>query len=145
MQFVRDNITDLDKPKTLDIGSLDVNGNLRELFEDYIGLDMREGKNVDIVANGHELPFKDNEFDCVTCVETFEHDDDPFQTMSEIHRVLQEGGKAIIAASGINFPNHDYPADYFRYTKDGMGVLLKKFKNVNTASDDNESYGVGIK
>ena len=56
-QYVRERISG--NEKTLDIGSLGVNGSLKDLFTDYIGLDMREGDNVDIVANGHELPFKD--------------------------------------------------------------------------------------
>ena len=41
--------------KVLDIGSLDINGSNRDLFEncDYIGLDVGEGKNVDIISIGH--------------------------------------------------------------------------------------------
>jgi len=143
--FVQEQIKDLDKPKTLDVGSLNVNGSLRELFEDYTGLDMREGDNVDVVANSHELPFKDESFDCVTCVETLEHDDNPFKTLEEIYRVLKPGGKAIVAASGINFPKHAYPSDYFRYTAEGIGVLLNKFNNIQTRDDNNEAYGSGIK
>jgi len=133
------------KGKCLDIGSLDVNGTLKDLFDDYLGMDMRDGKNVDVIANSHDIPFEDSSFDIVTCVEMLEHDDNPFQTMKEIHRVLRDGGWAIIAASGINFPKHDYPSDYFRYTSEGMGVLLKKFNDVETKSDENEAYGVGKK
>ena len=144
-QFVEEHTKHLDNPKTLDVGSFDVNGSLKDLFEDYTGLDMRDGPNVDVVANGHKLPFKGGTFDLVTSVETFEHDDDPFRTMHEIHRVLKPGGLAVIAASGINFPKHDYPSDYFRYTSEGMAVLLKKFNNIYTTSDDNEAYGVGTK
>ena len=41
--------------RVLDIGSLDINGNNRFLFEnyEYIGLDIGEGNNVDIVCRGH--------------------------------------------------------------------------------------------
>jgi len=54
-QWVRDNSTR--EGKTLDVGSFDVNGSLKDLFDDYTGIDMREGPNVDIVANSHKLPF----------------------------------------------------------------------------------------
>ncbi len=133
------------KGKTLDIGSLDVNGSLRSIFEDYTGIDMREGDNVDIVANSHKLPFKANTFDCITCVETLEHDDNPFQTLKEVYRVLKPGGWVILSASGISFPKHDYPGDYFRYTPEGLGVLLKGFKNIEVSGDDDEVYGIGQK
>jgi len=142
-QYVRERISG--NEKTLDIGSLDVNGSLKDLFTDYIGLDMREGANVDVVSNSHKLPYKDETFDLVTCVEMLEHDSNPFQTLDEIYRVLKTGGKVILAASGINFPKHAYPNDYFRYTAEGIGALLYKFKNIDTTDDENEAYGNAIK
>lgn len=142
-QYVADKVSG--REKTLDIGSLDVNGNLRDLFTDYIGLDMREGRNVDIVSNSHNLPFDDETFDLVTCVETLEHDDNPFKTLDEIYRVLKTEGKVILSASGISFPKHDYPNDYFRYTSEGIKALLNKFKNIETSEDEDEAYGWAIK
>ena len=43
--------------KVLDIGSMDINGNNRYLFEGcaYIGCDLGDGENVDIVCPGHEF------------------------------------------------------------------------------------------
>lgn len=130
---------------TLDVGSYDVNGSVKALFSSYTGLDMREGANVDIVGNSHRLPFKANSFDIVTCLEMLEHDDNPFKTLEEIYRVLKKGGWAIVCASGISFPKHDYPSDYFRYTAEGLGVLMKRFKNIETVDDTDEVYGVGQK
>lgn len=61
--------------EVLDIGSLDINGNNRWLFNNYtyIGVDVGEGKNVDVVCKGHEYktPWK---FDVVISSECFEHD-----------------------------------------------------------------------
>jgi SAM-dependent methyltransferase len=59
----------------LDIGSLDVNGNNRHLFQNYsyVGVDIGAGNNVDFVCNGHE--FRPNkQFDIVISTECFEHD-----------------------------------------------------------------------
>jgi SAM-dependent methyltransferase len=59
----------------LDIGSLDINGNNRYLFEDYnyIGVDVGEGPNVDVVSKGHEYK-SEKLFDVVISSECFEHD-----------------------------------------------------------------------
>ena len=44
---------DIEKKNILDIGSYNVNGTVRPIFEkgNYIGMDMFEGPNVDVVAN----------------------------------------------------------------------------------------------
>jgi hypothetical protein len=59
----------------LDIGSLDINGNNRFLFEkyEYTGVDVGEGPNVDVVCKGHEYK-PDKKFDVVISSECFEHD-----------------------------------------------------------------------
>lgn len=59
----------------LDIGSLDINGNNRFLFENYtyIGVDVGNGRNVDVVCKGHEY-HSEELFDIVISSECFEHD-----------------------------------------------------------------------
>jgi len=136
---------ELGDKKVLDVGSLHINGSLKPLFTDYTGLDMRAGKNVDVVANAHKIPFEDESFEVVTCAEMLEHDDCPFITMGEIYRVLKPEGWCILAASGIYFRKHEHPADYWRFTAEGMGVLLKQFENVETHEDRDEAYGIGQK
>jgi len=131
--------------KVLDVGARDINGTLRPIFDTYTGYDLISDSNVDVVGDAHDMPFADGSFDCVTCVEMLEHDDDPFATLSEIYRVLRKGGVVILAASGISFPYHEYPCDYFRYTPDGLGVLLRKFNGVAVSGDENEVYGYGVK
>lgn len=63
-------------PVVLDVGSLDINGNNRYLFDGsytYIGIDVGEGSNVDIVSKGHEF-HPGFQFDIVISTECFEHD-----------------------------------------------------------------------
>lgn len=112
----------------LDIGSLDMNGTTKEIFKDcrYTGVDITNGKNVDLVVNAHKMPFYNNQFDCVVCVEMLEHDTDPAQTFEEIYRVLKVGGVAIISARSIGCPLHCEPRDYFRITKYGLEMLLRR-------------------
>lgn len=64
---------DFNEKKVLDVGSLDINGNNRYLFNncDYTGIDLAPGKNVDIVCPAHE--FK-GLYDTIISTEAFEHD-----------------------------------------------------------------------
>lgn len=49
-----------------------------------------------IVANAHKLPFKDNFFDGVFCLEVLEHVEEPNKVLKEIKRVLKSGGYGIV-------------------------------------------------
>jgi len=126
------------KPQmTLEIGSYNVNG-MVERQGDYTGIDMRSGPNVDLVMNGHDLQFKDASFDCVICAETLEHDDMPWQTAKEIHRVLKDEGVLIVTVPGIGFPRHDFPSDYWRFTAAGVKALFKDFVTIECVEDSTE-------
>lgn len=130
-------ITDcLDKPrKVLEVGSRQaINQNdladLRSLHptSKYTGLDMQEGPGVDVVASANEIPFPDNTFDLIYCLETLEHAEKPWLVCSEIQRVLKPNGVAVIS-SQQNFPIHMHPSDYFRYTPFGLKALFPALKS----------------
>jgi len=132
--------------RVLDIGSLDVNGSVRDLFPlaDYIGLDMRPGDNVDVVGNSHDIPFDDDHFDMVLCLEMLEHDDNPFRTAREIKRVAKDNGTIIVCASGIGMHKHDNPSDYWRFTREGFLLLFKEFTSIEIVEGREEVLYVGI-
>jgi len=48
------------------------------------------------VASAEELPFKNNFFEAVVCLEVLEHVDHPGQAIKEISRVLKKGGYTIL-------------------------------------------------
>jgi SAM-dependent methyltransferase len=133
------------KGKCLDVGSYNVNGCVRDLFADYTGLDMRPGPNVDVVANAKEIPFPRESFDVVTCLEMIEHDQDPFWSVEEMKRVLRPGGSLVITVPGIGFPRHDYPSDYWRFTDDGLRILMAGLNDLRIHEDRDHVYGVGVK
>lgn len=54
------------------------------------------------VADAHNLPFRDREFDAVYCLETLEHVEDPEKVIKEIYRVLKEGGYTVILVPSEN-------------------------------------------
>jgi SAM-dependent methyltransferase len=92
----------------LDIGSLDINGNNRYLFEqcNYTGIDIGEGKNVDVVCSGH-LFKSDDLFDVVISTECFEHDEHWQQTLKNvINNLLKDGGLFLFSCAAPGRPEH---------------------------------------
>lgn len=94
--------------KVLDIGSLDVNGNNRFLFENcnYIGLDVGEGPNVDVSCPGHIYDAPSDQFDIIISTEVFEHDMHYRETVKNIIRMLKPGGAFIFTCASGQRPEH---------------------------------------
>jgi len=92
----------------------------------YIGCDIVDGNNVDVVLtnayNWKELAAAS--VDVVISGQAFEHIEFPWVTMSEISRVLKDGGLCCIIAPS-NGVYHGYPVDCWRYYEDGMRALAK--------------------
>lgn len=91
----------------LDIGSLDINGNNRYLFSyyTYTGVDVGEGKNVDVVSKGHE--YKPNkQFDVVISTECFEHDQHWRETIKNCIDLTKEGGLFIFSCATTGRQEH---------------------------------------
>ena len=104
----------------LEIGSLDINGSQRTYnfinrgptwlslvgSPEYIGLDLIPGPSVDVVSNAHSIPYQDNNFDLVLCMNMLEHDTDPQKTIEEACRVLKVGQPAILTTVNQNWEKH---------------------------------------
>jgi len=78
----------------IDIGSLDVNGNNRGLFEGhYVGIDVADGKNVDIVCTAHEVTdIIDGTADVVLSTNALEHDMHYPKTLAKMVALLKPNG-----------------------------------------------------
>lgn len=94
--------------KVLDIGSLDVNGSNRDLFEDcnYLGIDVGEGNNVDLISVGHLFDGPDEYFDTIISTEVFEHDMYYEKTIQNIMRMLKPGGLFLFTCASTGRPEH---------------------------------------
>jgi SAM-dependent methyltransferase len=92
----------------LDIGSLDINGSNRYLFEDcrYVGIDVGSGKNVDFVCKGHEFSDPDASYEVVISTECFEHDMYYNLTIKNAIRLLKTGGLFIFTCATEGRPEH---------------------------------------
>lgn len=92
----------------LDVGSLDINGNNRYLFEEpyaYTGIDIGEGKNVDIVSKGHEYK-PGYQFDVVISTECFEHDKYWKETIKNCIELLKPGGLFLFSCATTGRQEH---------------------------------------
>jgi SAM-dependent methyltransferase len=85
--------------KILEVGSYDVNGSIRSLFEElgpkeYIATDARPGPGVDKVADCEHLTsaFKGKTWDVVVCTETLEHVFDWRAAAAELAKSVTPGG-----------------------------------------------------
>lgn len=89
----------------LDVGSLDINGSNRFLFEHciYTGIDVVPGPNVDIVMPVHKWH---GEYDTIICTETLEHDMHWADTLRWMYSKLKIGGLLIITCATVNRPEH---------------------------------------
>lgn len=93
--------------RVLDIGSLDINGNNRFLFNNatYIGLDIGQGPNVDVVCRGHEYK-SDDLFDIVISSECFEHDEFWNLTIQNAIDLLRPDGLLLFTCATTGRPEH---------------------------------------
>ncbi len=108
--------------KVLDIGSYDINGNNKYLFEkcDYIGVDIIDGKNVDVVCKGHEYDGENESFDTIISTECFEHDMYYEKTLNNIIRMLKPNGLFVFSCAAPGRLEHGT----LRTTPQDSGVTL---------------------
>ncbi len=114
----------------LDLGSYNVNGCYRPLFDDpqwsYIGVDMEAGPNVDLVpANPYRLrELKSGSQSVVISGQAFEHIEFFWVTFQEMVRLLQPGGLICILAPSRGY-EHRYPVDCWRFYPDSFAALAR--------------------
>jgi len=124
----------LDKgDRLLDIGCGD--GTLgyfaKNKYKEVYGVDISEealkiAKKRDIIVekvnlNEEKLPFENDYFDAVTCLDVIEHVFEPRDLIKEINRVLKRGGILIIST-----PNFTYKDIELLLSEHGFEVLVKR-------------------
>jgi SAM-dependent methyltransferase len=117
----------------LEIGSYQIDGqddvnNLRPLFpgRDYVGVDIRPGPGVDCVASIENLPQADASIGTVLVLNTLEHVPRFWRAFDEIRRVLRPDGVVLVSCP-FHLHIHNYPSDYWRFTPQGLAVLLEDY------------------
>lgn len=97
-----------EQAKVLEVGSLDINGSVRELFTDcdYTGVDLQLGPGVDLACPGHLLELPTGSFDTVISAECFEHN--PFwrETFANMLRMTRPGGLVLLSCATTGRKEH---------------------------------------
>lgn len=117
----------------LEIGSYQVAGqesvaDLRTLFPGrcYLGVDVRPGRGVDLLANVEALPYPDGSIGTILALSTLEHVPRFWHAFEEMHRVLRPDG-ALLVSCPFYFHLHAHPNDYWRFTPEALELLLAPY------------------
>lgn len=88
-----------------------------------IGLDINKENNPDIIHDLEKpLPFSNESFQQVTCVDSMEHVKNITQLLNEVYRILKKGGIFIFSIPNTKFYRHsEHHVSYFTYK------LIKQF------------------
>lgn len=110
---------------------LNLGSGVKEIREDVINIDFFPFTNVDIVADITDLPIVDQSIDAVICEFVLEHLPNPERVIDEIKRVLRPGGVIYVSVPFVaSF--HSSPNDFFRWSKQGLRILLKDFQEIES-------------
>lgn len=142
-ELVMQTYCDLPAARILEIGSMDVNGSLREAAKpttQYVGVDLEEGPAVDVLVKpGDKLPFDDSSFDLIMASSAFEHDPRFWDTFIEMCRVARVGGHIYVNAPS-NGGVHRYPLDCWRFYPDAGLALVEHAEKNEVQIDLVESF-----
>ena len=112
--------------KIVEIGSQSINENIKEHLNKnhkYIGVDIVEGNNVDIVLEDpYKLPFEKDTIDVVISISTFEHTEFFWLSYLEILRVLKPTGLFFLNVPS-NSKYHRHSTDNWRFYPDSSQAL----------------------
>jgi SAM-dependent methyltransferase len=112
----------------------------------YIKQDMRnfDPPCIDIICDiGDMKPVSDESIGLVLNLESLEHLPYPQKAIDEIHRVLRPNG-LLILTTVMHFKIHRAPKDYWRFTPDGLELLLNRFKILDCTLEGSQKRPKGI-
>jgi SAM-dependent methyltransferase/uncharacterized protein YbaR (Trm112 family) len=110
-------------------------------FPNVIELEYTLFKHTDVAGDVHRLPFQDESFDAVVCLNAFEHYRDPEAAMEEIRRVLKPAGRVFIHTAFLQ-PLHEAPHHYYNCTEFGLREWMRHFKveTIRVSANFNPAY-----
>lgn len=115
--------------RVLDIGSIGKRAWYRGIWEDggwtYVGCDLVEGPNVDVVLEDpFVFPLEDESFDAIISGNMLEHNEMFWLSFLEMSRVLKPGGLMIHITPSRGY-EHRAPQDCWRFYRDGMEAAAR--------------------
>lgn len=138
--------------RILEVGSLNVNGTLRDFIEshepsEYIGIDIVKGPGVDLVMDGAGLvwTFGPRSFDSIVCTCVLEHVWHWKVVVAQMKKVLKEGGWILVAMPTPGFPYHGYPSDHWRATSGHLESIFESYEIIESCRAGGNSCLMAIK
>jgi SAM-dependent methyltransferase len=116
----------------LEIGSKDYGStsSFRDFYagSEYVGLDMAEGKGVDVIVDLCKGvgTLQENHFELGICCSVLEHVEKPWLFAANLTRLIRPGGRLYMSVPWV-WRYHAYPDDYFRFSHRGVISLFEEF------------------
>lgn len=98
-------------------------------YERAIHLDIDDFPGVDLIADAHRIPLKDESVEGLICEVVLEHIHDPIRVISECFRVMKPGATCFFLVPFL-FPFHGHPGDFRRWSRMGLEQLFDNFGEV---------------
>ena len=96
-----------------------------------IRVDVKLTPFVDVVADAHALPFREESLDFIMSMAVLEHLHNPFQAGEEMFRVLKRE-RYVYADTNFVFTYHGYPHHYFNSTIHGLDQVFSLFTKIRS-------------
>jgi len=152
------NQKEIEGKKIIEVGSLNVNGSLRDTIikynpANYIGIDIIQGPGVDVICKAENMvkKFGKNSFDVVVSTELLEHVKDWRKVIHNIKNICKPDGIISITTRSYGYLFHEYPNDFWRYELEDMerifsdcNIIILEKDNSNIISKRNRP-GVFLK
>jgi ubiquinone/menaquinone biosynthesis C-methylase UbiE len=116
-----------------------------ELSRDAVQFLRNRGLNLIVQSDANRsIPFKDNTFSAITCLDVLEHLDNDLKLLKEMRRVCKQGGYVIVTvpAFGILWSSHDVALHHKRrYTRE---LILQKIRGLGYTVLKASYYNVSL-
>ncbi len=110
---------------------LNLGSGIKRIRAGVLNVDFYPFKEVDIIADTTQLPFIDNSVDAIVNEFVLEHLTEPERVVREMFRVMKPGAILYVAVPFVaSF--HSSPNDFFRWSKQGLRLLLKDFQEIES-------------
>ncbi|GKU24403.1 class I SAM-dependent methyltransferase [Clostridium folliculivorans] len=103
-----------------------------EISPDFVEIEKNNAKQANVSVdfkegNASNLPCEDNFFDFIVCSAAFKNFKDPVEAISEMHRVLKQGGTSLIIDMNFKATTEDIENEVIKTGMKGFDKYFVKF------------------